>query len=173
MTKYQNKYRIESTRLNVCDYSNPWWYYVTVNTKNHIEYFEQISNGKVSLNELGLITKNRWEDIPEHFPNIELDYFVIMPNHLHGIIIINPTVETPERTSLPQKITLGQIINQFKGSVKRWANKNNYSNLSWQPRFYDHIIRNEKELYNIRKYIEQNPLKWDIEKNNPENIFPF
>jgi REP element-mobilizing transposase RayT len=171
MTKFQNKYRIESSRLKSWDYSTPWWYYVTINTKNHFEYFGRIERGYVLLNELGLITKNCWENIPEHFPNIELDYFIIMPNHLHGIIIINPIVETPDRATLPQKTTLGQIINQFKGSVKRWANKNNYSNFSWQSRFYDHIIRNEKELYNIRKYIEQNPLKWNLEKNKTENNY--
>jgi hypothetical protein len=73
----------------------------------------------------------------------------------------------------PIRNSLSVIINQFKGSVKRWANKNNYPNFSWQPRFYDRIIRNEKELYNIRKYTEQNLLKWEFERSKPENIFDF
>jgi len=119
------------------------------------------------VNELGKIVEQCWVDIPKHFHNSELDYYVIMPNHLHGIIIINPSVETPYMASLP----LGQIVSKYKAAVKRWANKNGYNSFCWQPRFYDRIIRNEKELYNIRKYIQQNPLKCELEKNNPENIF--
>ncbi|MEW6194881.1 MAG: transposase [Bacteroidota bacterium] len=175
MELYQNKYRIESTRLKEWDYANPWWYYVTVNTKDHKEYFGKVENEKMVLNELGTVANKCWEEIPLHFPNTELDYFVIMPNHLHGIVIINPVsenknVETPDRASLRNQ-TLGSIVNQFKGSVKRWANKNDYSFFTWQSRFYDRIIRNEKELFNIRKYIEQNPLKWGLEKDTTENIF--
>lgn len=78
--------------------------------------------------------------------------------------------ENENKFSKPIKNSLSVIINQFKGSVKRWANKNGYEDFQWQPGFYDRIIRNEKELYQIRKYIEQNPLKWEIEKNNPENL---
>jgi REP element-mobilizing transposase RayT len=127
------------------------------------------------LNEPGIIAEQSWIDIPKHFTNTELDYYVIMPNHIHGIIILNQAVETrnvdkivetPYMASLP----LGDIIGKYKAAVKRRANKNGYNNFSWQTRFYDRIIRNEKELYNIRKYIDQNPLKWDLEKDQPENI---
>ncbi|MBU2444796.1 MAG: transposase [Bacteroidetes bacterium] len=78
--------------------------------------------------------------------------------------------ENENQFSKPIKKSLSVIINQFKGSVKRWCNKNGCPNFFWQPRFYDRIIRNEKELYQIRKYIEQNPLKWEIEKDNIENL---
>ena len=182
MTKFKETFRIETTRLDEWDYSNQWWYYVTINTKNHINYFGKVEKGKVVLNKIGNCTKKLWEEIPDHFQNIELDYFVIMPNHIHGIIIINPKdiVETRHGVSLqwdgnkfskPIKNSLSVIVNQFKGSLKRWCNKNGYTNFSWQSRFYDRIIRNEKELYNIRKYIEQNPLKWELEKDDHENIF--
>lgn len=184
MTKFKEIFRIESARLEEWDYSNPWWYYVTINTKNHVHYFGKVRNGKVVLNEIGNCAKKIWEEIPKHFQNIELDYYVIMPNHLHGIIIINPVetrhgvslqqhtnnnsdVKTPYMASLP----LGDVIGKFKAAVTRWCNKNRNTNFSWQSRFYDRIIRNERELYNIRKYIEQNPLKWELEKDNPENIF--
>lgn len=178
MTKFKETFRIESARLGEWDYSNPWWYYVTINTKNHISCFGKVEKGKVVLNEIGDCAKKLWEEIPKHFQNIELDYFVIMPNHIHGIIIINP-VETRHGVSLQQtnafskpiKNSLSVIINQFKGSVKRWSNQNAIRDFQWQPRFYDRIIRNEKELYNIRKYIEQNPLKWNLEKDDSENIY--
>lgn len=182
MTKFKETFRIESARLEEWDYSNPWWYYVTINTKNHIHYFGNIKNGKMKLNELGLITNKCWKEIPNHYPNVEIDYYVIMPNHVHGIIIINhkDIVETRHGVSLQQhentfskpiKNSLSVIINQFKGSVKRWSNQNAIHDFQWQSRFYDRIIRNEKELYNIRKYIEQNPLKWELEKDDSENIY--
>jgi REP element-mobilizing transposase RayT len=172
MSKFQDKYRIESARLREWDYSNPWWYYVTINTKEHEEYFGKIENGNMILNELGGKAEICWEEIPNHFPQVELDYFVIMPNHLHGIIIINTNVETRHASSLQnKKLTLSNIVGSFKSAVTKSAHEKGSINFSWQPRFYDRIIRNEKELFNIRKYIEQNPLKWELEKDNPENIF--
>ena len=170
MTKYKKNFRIESTRLKGWDYSSPWWYYVTLNTKGHKEWFGTIERNKMVLNGIGEHAEHSWKLIPNHFLNVELDLYVIMPNHIHGIVIINSTVETPDRASLHSS-ALGQIMNQFKGSVKRWANKNGYSTFCWQTRFYDRIIRNEKELYNIRKYIEQNPLRWELDKDQLENIF--
>lgn len=169
MTKYKNIFRVESARLKEWDYSNPWWYYVTINTKEHVEYFGNVVHEEMILNELGIVAEQYWKATSNHFISAELDYYVIMPNHIHGIIIINPDVKPPDRAAL-QRPTLSQIINQFKGSVKRWANKNDYANFRWQSRFYDRIIRNERELYKIRKYILQNPLKWELEKNNCENI---
>jgi REP element-mobilizing transposase RayT len=95
-----------------------------------------------------------------------------MPNHLHGIIIINTNVETRHASSLQnKKLTLSNIVGSFKSAVTKFAHEKGFINFSWQPRFYDRIIRNEKELFTVRKYIEQNPLKWELEKDNPENIF--
>lgn len=134
MSKYQNKYRIETARSKEWDYSNPCWYYVTINTKNHIHYFGSVINEKMELYQLGKIAKSYWENIPKHFTNVDLDYYVIMPNHLNGIIIINAIVETPDRASL-RPPTLGQIINQYKGSVKHWANLNGTQTLYGNPDF--------------------------------------
>lgn len=174
MSKYQNKYRVETIRHKEWDYSSPWWYFVTINTKGHINMFGDIVNENMVLNNLGNVVDKYWKDIPVHFSNVELDYHVIMPNHIHGIIIMNP-VETLDRASLrieqPKKqTTLGIVINQFKSSFKRWCNNNGYKYFKWQSRYYDRIIRNEKELYNIRRYIEQNPVRWYLEKNTPRNL---
>ncbi|MCX6173768.1 MAG: hypothetical protein NTZ27_03330 [Ignavibacteriales bacterium] len=172
MTKFKETFRIESARLEEWDYSNPWWYYVTINTKNHVSYFGQVENGKMIFNKLGKLAKKCWDDIPIYFPNAELDYYVIMPNHLHGIIIINPNVETGHAPSLQnKKLSLSNIVGSFKSAVTQSARDKGSLNFAWQPRFYDRIIRNEKELYNIRKYIEQNPLKWELEKDDSENIY--
>jgi putative transposase len=192
MSLYQNKYRIESSRLKDWDYSNPWYYYVTINTENHVRFFGDIVREKMVLNDIGKIFNKEWFQTKQLRNNVELDYYVIMPNHLHGIVIINgPEVEThsakaDKRVRLPNdtvstgdafdaslrivKNCLSDIIRGFKSSVTRQILKMDYSNFAWQTRFYDRIIRNEKELYKIRIYIEQNPLRWELEKNTPENL---
>ena len=179
MAKFRNVFRIESARLKEWDYSNPWWYYITVNTKGHKFYFGEIIDGEMYQNQLGEILKKCWIDIPKHFQNAELDYYVIMPNHLHGIIILNESgkdvacnVSTDNKYSeiSPKPGSLSTIIRSLKSEVTREIHRIGYHDFNWQPRFYDRIIRNEKELYKIRNYIEKNPLKWFLEKENSENI---
>jgi len=142
------------------------------------------------LSEIGKIAKKYWLEIPKHFKNTRLDEFIIMPNHIHGIIAIEykinkikliNNVETRHGVSLQKnennfnqfskmvKNSISSIINQFKSSVKRYANKNQIP-FHWQPRFYDHIIRNEKSLDEIRQYIKTNPLKWEDDEENPKKI---
>ncbi len=194
MTKFQDAFRIESTRLKEWDYSSPWWYYVTINTNDHVEYFGKVENGEMVLNDLGKIVEDEWLKTKEIRKNVGLDYFVVMPNHVHGIIIINETIrrydplgrlkqngsiqinknETMQRIVSAETLkanSLGSIIGQFKSVCTKRIRYRGITNFSWQPGYYDPIIRNERELYNIRRYIEQNPLKWDLEKSQPENIF--
>lgn len=179
MTLYKNKYRIESTRLKNWDYSSSGYYFVTICTKNREHFLGEIINQNMVLSEIGKIAYQNWSDIPNHFKNVDIDNFIIMPNHVHGIIIINvnTAVETCHGMSLqltkmlknefskPIKNSLSMVINQFKGSVKRFCNKNDIF-FEWQPRFYDQIIRDEKSLNNIREYIIKNPLKWSNDENN-------
>jgi REP element-mobilizing transposase RayT len=167
MTKFNNKFRIESSRRNGWDYSSPWLYFVTINTEQQYPIFGEIENGRIILNELGKIADRYWNEIPLHFKNIKLDNYVIMPDHIHGIINILDTAEmkifrqkdvnfvkTPYMASL-----LGNVIGKFKGAVTRWAKANNYSSFKWQTRFYDRVIRDTRELFYVRDYIEMNPLK--------------
>jgi REP-associated tyrosine transposase len=160
---YRNKYRTTSARLKDWDYSTPWWYYVTICTKDMRCWLGKVKNESVVHNKIGMIVKKYFEDIPVHFNFAETDYHIVMPNHVHGIIIINPSVETGHAPSL-RKPTLGNIVGNFKSAVTRWSHKNDHPYFAWQPRFYDHIIRNEHDLYRIRKYIENNPLKWELDK---------
>jgi len=178
---YKNKYRTDSFRLKSWDYSNPWWYYVTICTKDKKCWFGKIKNGKMYLNNLGKIVNEEWLNTSNVRENIELDYFIIMPNHLHGIIIINSVETTRCVVSANDKIeqqikketsqrlvsttiksnSLGSIIGQIKSRVTKRIRSSGFPNFSWQPRFYDHIIRNDNDLYRIRKYISNNPLKWE------------
>ena len=153
---FRNKYRIESSRLKGYDYSGPGAYYITIVTRNRECLFGDVVNDKMILNESGKIADKYWKEIPEHFPNAILDEYIVMPNHLHGIINLD--------TSTEKRQPIGVIINQYKRACTIEIRKFNI-NFGWHPRFHDHIIRNEKSLNNIRQYIINNPLNWKSDKN--------
>ena len=179
---FKNKYRIPSTRLTGWDYSRNGYYFVTMCVKNRESVFGRFEHGEMILSDMGNIAEQCWRGIPVHFPFVKLDEFVIMPNHVHGIIIIDNNVETQNLASLPrhassrhgktnnfgpQSKNLSSIIRGFKIGVKKWANIN-HIHFEWQSRFYDRIIRDEKELLNIRNYIINNPVQWDDDEENPD-----
>ena len=172
---YKSKYRIESTRLKNWDYSTPWWYYVIICTQNFIFWFGELKNDKMSLNDIGKIVEEEWLKTKKIRKKVDLGYYVIMPNHFHGIVIVKGpeninSVETHRNASLRTvQNNLSDIIRGFKGSVTKRIRKLGYQNFYWQPRFYDHIIRNETDLRRIRTYIQNNPLKWDLDEYNPKN----
>ena len=165
MDRFKNKYRISSARLKNYDYGSHGLYFVTIRTRNGIHYLGDIAETdnypSLQLTSIGNIANDYWEQIPNHFPFIELDTFVIMPNHLHGILFLN----VPDKTDWnpnkfgPQSKNLGSVIRGFKSSVKRYAILNSL-NFEWQSRYHDRIIRDALELNNIRKYIMNNPNKW-------------
>jgi REP element-mobilizing transposase RayT len=183
MSLYKNKYRIESTRLKGYNYSNNGAYFVTICTQKRQYFFGSITENHPNKK----IATQCWLDLPNHYPNCFLDVFVVMPNHVHGIIIIdNAMVETgfkpvstaqtslkPVSTTMNKKYSLSEIIRGFKTFSARKINEsqNTQGTPFWQPRFYDRIIRNEKELNGAREYIMSNPFKWDLDKNNIENLY--
>lgn len=182
----------KSIRLKEYDYANANWYYITMCTYNKEHLFGKVINNKVVLNDLGKIVKEEWLRTKEIRKNIDIDDYVIMPNHFHGIIIIEynandnagatrcvaPNNESQnncrdtmhrvptERTfgsSIPN--SLPTIIGAFKASVTRRINKTLKSHQStWQRNYYEHIIRNDEDLFRIKKYIELNPLKWQLDE---------
>ncbi|MGH7909725.1 MAG: transposase, partial [Thermodesulfobacteriota bacterium] len=150
------------------------YYFVTICTKNREEWFGEFESGKMILNKFGKIAKNFWIEIPKHFKNVGLDEFIVMPNHIHGIVIIvgNAYPSTKLGTGMRSlqnrtKVLLSRIIQQYKSSVMREINSlQNDFYFQWHKSFYDHIIRNEKTLNNIREYITNNPLKWEFDIEN-------
>ncbi len=165
-------------------------YFVTICTKDKEHCFGKIinqveTNSNLSLNqnseilngekniidthnsaylrmaEIGKIAHEFWLDIPNHYPFVILDEFVVMPNHIHGIIIINKenyNKWNPNQFG-KQSGNLGAIIRSFKASVKRYANQNDIE-FHWQPRYHDHIIRDKDSYLRIKKYIISNPQNW-------------
>jgi putative transposase len=165
---FRNKYRIGSTRYRGYDYSSPGKYFITICTKDRKPYFGEVENGKMILSDLGIIAEKFWREIPGHFPNIDLDEYIIMPDHIHGILIINRDyfVEAPKLGASTIKLgasTIGSIINQFK-RICTITIKSRGFDFAWQSRFHDHIIRTRIELYRIRKYIRENPEKLSRKK---------
>ncbi len=160
-------------RLKDYDYSQAGAYYVTICTKNKIHYFGNIMNEQMNLNEYGKIAQDSWKQIPAHYPNIGVDEFVIMPNHIHGIIFLFEDSVT-EQCSVTTKSRFGllsKIIKSYKESVtKLIRNEFNDTDFSWQRSFYDHVIRDEEGLNKIREYIYYNPLKWHFEKDRIDNM---
>ena len=162
----------KSNRLKGYDYSQNGYYFVTICTKNYKHFFGKIKNTKMILNEFGEIVKKCWLALPNHYKNCVLDEFIIMPNHLHGIIAIeniNPRDNVGNGLKpFPTGKTYGlsEIIRGFKTFSSKDINlKFGKKIFQWQKSFYDHIIRNEKSLFDIRKYIQNNPLKWELEKD--------
>ncbi|MEW6687027.1 MAG: transposase [Candidatus Edwardsbacteria bacterium] len=155
MSLYKNKYRVQSTRLRDWDYTTSAYYYVTICTKDRKCTLGEFVNGRMRLSNIGKIAEEYLRRISEHFPHAKFDEYVVMPNHVHEIIIIeNDIVETCDRVSLqknefskPISGSLSVIVNQYKSSVKRWCNQNGCSYFEWQKSYYEHIIVTGEKLF--------------------------
>ena len=181
MDKYQNKYRIESARLKNHDYGDEGLYFITICTANQEHYFGKIVDGIMQLSHAGILADVLWSEMANHSKNIKLHEFVVMPNHIHGIIEIlennnrddrdqrrdvacNVSTTTPDTTTMMSRIspkpgTIGRIIGSYKGAVTKHARRLGLP-FKWQSRFYDHIIRSEQSFLKIQKYIINNPERW-------------
>ncbi len=164
------KHHRQSIRLKGYDYSNDGAYFVTICVANRECLFGCICEGKMQLNKIGEIVHSWWNLMNQKYMNIELDDFIIMPNHLHGIIMINNQIGSRgEVTSPLQPVSLGKIIAYFKYQSTKHINsiRKTPGQKIWQRNYYERIIRNENEYYHIQKYISENSLKWNIDKENP------
>ncbi|NOR46179.1 MAG: transposase [Candidatus Delongbacteria bacterium] len=180
----------QSIRLQSYDYSKAGMYFITICTYNDENLFGRIIDGIMILNDAGMIAHKYWMEITNHFPNVILDEFIIMPNHIHGIIQtvtavgvqhlepskrhepikrFDPTIQNePERANKFQHIisgSIGSIIRGFKVGVTKWFRKNTNIYHVWHRNFFERIIRTEIELNNVRQYIIDNPKKWELKKN--------
>ena len=155
-----------SIRLKNYDYSQAGGYCLTICTKNKQCLFGFIKDNQMKLNHFGAIVRKYWQAIPDHFPYVELDTFVIMPNHIHGILWI---IKSPNQThqscefGKPIKGSIPSIVRAFKAVVTKDINKISQlknTSLVWQRNYYEQIIRDDRMLLNIREYIVNNPLNW-------------
>lgn len=179
MSRDPKHYFRQSARLKNYDYSKSGAYFVTITVNEEGEIFGKIVKGKVRLNKAGKIVEKVWVNLPKQFTKVKLDEFVIMPNHFHGIIILENKKEglmNQARTNEKnwtlmknKKDTLGKIIRAFKAKAAKLIHEDGFKEFEWHRNYYDHIVRDKKDLMIIRKYIINNPLNWKIEKHNKNN----
>lgn len=190
LTLFIQKPERRNVRLKDYDYSTAGAYFVTICTQNRKHLFGEVLNGEIILNSLGKIVQSCWTNIPHHFPHIEIDEFIIMPNHFHGIVIINDQI-TNDSASVGAPLvgahkkqlswagtrpapTFGNIVGAFKSittvecirQIKKLGMPK-FDKRLWQRNYYEHVIRDENDLYQTRKYIQENPLQWDLDPENP------
>ena len=181
MAKFDPKiHHRKSIRLQGYDYTQAGAYFVTMVTYHRDCLFGEIKNGKMVLNDLSKIADECWRAIPEHFPSFELGAHTIMPNHAHGIIAITGDgrddmgrgaamlrpYDNPHKINVKPG-SLGAIIRSYKSAVSYRINKEHNATSIWQKNYYEHIIRNEREMDNIWRYIESNPAHWGDDIENP------
>jgi putative transposase len=188
MTRFRDKYRVEAARLPDWDNASVGWYFVTVCTKDGVCHFGEAVDDDMQLSPIGEIVAEEWQQTGQVRLNVKLDEWVVMPNHVHGIIVIivsqlaggtvypvmagrsRGMVETSRRDvstggrARLQAGSLGAIIGQVKSKCTKRIWTAGYTDFAWQPRFYDHIIRDEASLARIRQYIATNPARWAVDE---------
>jgi putative transposase len=180
------KHHRRSIRLEGHDYTGPGGYFLTIVSYQRENLFGEILNNDVNLNKFGRTAQREWDRLETRFNKIVLDAFVVMPNHVHGIILIEenhtegmpqePDLKfnagnSPEKFGKPVRGSIATIARSYKSSVSYRINLMRLSSGQpvWQRNYYEHIIRNEKELAQLRKYILENPLVWEKDAENPRS----
>ncbi len=177
MTLYRDKYRIESSRLSGWDYRLRGWYFVTICAFNRASIFGEIIEGYVRLTRIGQVAESDLQTLADHYNNVEIDAHVVMPNHVHAIVMIDgghgfsPRVKTnldsPLRTfASPTAGSLSAIIRSYKAGVTLKCRDLGFSQSIWQARFHDHLLRGDKVTNAVREYIRNNPANWKDDKEN-------
>jgi len=177
------KHKRRSIRLSGYDYAQSGAYFVTICTQNRACLFGTVTDGEVRLNDAGRIIQNMWSELPGRFSQIDVDSFVAMPNHIHGVIVVGAQfiapsnsppdmVEDAARGAMNRAPTVGEVIRVYKAVSARAIRSTISADFRWQRNYYEHIIRNEESLNRIRQYIVDNPIRWDLDRDNPAVITP-
>ncbi len=163
-----------SIRLKDYDYSQAGAYFVTMCAWHRECLFGEIENGEMRVNEYAGIAQACWDDLPNHYYHIELDAFVIMPNHVHGIVILTDEISVGAglKPAPTKRHGLSEIIRAFKTFSSRRINetRDNPGCPIWQRNYHERVIRNDEELNRVREYIMHNPAGWAEDEDNPMNI---
>lgn len=174
-----------SHRLTGWDYSTPSAYFVTICTARMEHFFGSVDAGVVALSEPGLIAQEEWLASPRIRREIELDEYVVMPNHVHAVVWIRPAADDPyglvpgvpaadPRLPGPGNGTLSALMAGFKSAVTRRVNRlwKTSGRPVWQDNYYDHIVRSEPALTAIREYVVGNPVRWTLDRYNEQATGP-
>ncbi len=177
------KHHRRSVRLPDYDYAQPGAYFVTVCTHERECLFGEIAEEAMRLNDLGRVVSEVWHAVPAHFSDARTDAFVVMPNHIHGVIVIvgyatadsgvgathvSP-LPVPQRPAGPKPGSLGAIVGSFKSAVTRRINAHRGTPGAkvWQRNYHEHVIRGRRDLDRVRRYIAENPQRWFWDRYRP------
>lgn len=174
-----NRHHRRSIRLKGYDYTLAGAYFVTICIYHWDCLLGDVRDGEMVLSEYGRIVQHTWDDLPNHYPHVELDAWIIMPNHVHGIIVLTDVGAghvgaglrpAPTTGKSPRRHDLPEIVRAFKSfSAYRINRLRNSPGIPvWQRNYYEHIIRTERVLQAIRQYISDNPIRWHLDRYNPE-----
>jgi putative transposase len=182
MTYDPTKHHRRSIRLRGYDYRQAGAYFVTICTQSRECTFGQVVEGRMILNAPGQMVELVWRELHQYYPGIETDAFVVMPNHVHGIITLvgaGPRA-CPDKSWQPQGVaptaimSLPDVVHRLKSlttaKYRRGVIQDSWPAFPgrlWQRNYYEHVIRHERELDAVRRYIEENPLRWDQDPENP------
>ncbi len=162
------KRRRKTIRLQGFDYSQPGAYFVTIVTQRRLCMFGEVIDGEMCLSRIGEIVAGVWTGLADHYPHVHLDAWVIMPNHLHGILVLDDV----DRGSV--RHGLSEVVRGFKSFSAKEVNRVRgvVGQALWQRSFFEHVIRDEAGLERIRRYIEENPVRWEEDPENPARRAP-
>ena len=174
-------------RLPAYDYAQPGAYFITLCTYRRLPLFGEIIEDRMRLNDVGQAVQSCWAELPLHFPHVEVDAFIVMPNHIHGVIMIHDAGEhlaapenvgathaspLPKRAFGPRHRSLVSIVGSLKSAAARRINqlRGTPGAPVWQRNYFEHIIRDEAALNRIRAYIQSNPQRWHFDVENPARL---
>jgi len=174
----------KSIRLKHYDYSQNGAYFVTICTQERACLFGEIINGKMVMNNAGRMVQNVWDGIESHYVGINTDAFIVMPNHFHGIIVIVgsgpracPDVGDVQPQGVAPTLSFPDVVHRFKTmTTKQYADGvktqgwRSFRIRFWQRNDHEHIIRHGEDMNRIRQYIINNPLQWESDNENPNNL---
>lgn len=190
-----DKHSRRSIRLRGYEYTQSGAYFVTICTQNRDCLLGEVVKGIMGANDAGQMIQSVWDELPQHYPGVDVDAFVVMPNHVHGIILLTadsksnigagpcacPGNEQPDSTGQPRGVaptmSLMNVVHRFKSLTtaryrqgvvqRRWQP---FPGRLWQRNYYEHIIRHEEALDRAREYIVLNPLMWHLDAENPDTL---
>ena len=167
-------HRRRSIRLQSYDYARTGAYFLTICTQGRDSLFGDIVDGAMRLNEAGQVVVDSWNWMPSQYPYVRIDEWVLMPNHFHGIIVIAADDGRGGSRTAPtgKPKPLGQLVGAFKTVSTKRINRlrDTPGTPVWQRNYYERVLRNDDELTRARDYIANNPIKWDLDKDNPANL---
>ena len=177
MTYDPARHHRRSIRLRGYDYSRAGAYFVTVCTEDRACLFGEVVFGEMVLTDAGQVVQNTWDGLESHYPGVVCDTFIVMPNHIHGIIVLSDGGPDADRKPVPATLhdnraldrpRLSEIVRAFKSFSARRINVSRQSRGApvWQRNYYERIIRNDDMYCAIRKYIMDNPARWELDQNN-------